>query len=51
MVGRAARMRESSEIVVVPGSKGTLKSTRTRHRAPETSISLTVFFMVVVLFP
>ena len=51
MVGRAARMRESSEMVVVPGSNGTLKSTRIRHRAPDTSISLTVFFMVLALFP
>ena len=44
IVGRAARIRESSEIELVPGSKGTLKSTRTRTRLSSTGKSRTVIF-------
>src|SRR3990172_11454124 len=45
MVGRAARMRESS--LTLPSSIGTLKSTRIRTRLPCGSKSRTVSFSIV----
>src|SRR3990172_1847668 len=47
MVGRAARIRESS--VTLPSARGTLKSTRTKTRFPATSASRIVSLSIVVL--
>jgi hypothetical protein len=47
MVGMAARIRESS--VTLPSSRGTLKSTRTKTRLPETSTSRIVILSMGIL--
>src|SRR3990170_849851 len=47
IVGMAARIRESS--VILPSSRGTLKSTRTKTRFPATSTSRIVSLSIYVL--